>query len=86
MTDPAEHDQGSNDQDADMKFEVVVLPVSDVDRSKAFYERLGWRLDADRSVSADVRLISSHRQAQHARFSSVRTSRRLLRVLCRLCC
>jgi catechol 2,3-dioxygenase-like lactoylglutathione lyase family enzyme len=31
----------------DMRLEVVTLPVSDVDRSKAFYERLGWRLDAD---------------------------------------
>ena len=32
---------------ADMKLETVVIPVSDVDRAKAFYERLGWRLDAD---------------------------------------
>jgi catechol 2,3-dioxygenase-like lactoylglutathione lyase family enzyme len=32
---------------SDMKLEVVTLPVSDVDRAKAFYERLGWRLDAD---------------------------------------
>jgi len=31
----------------DLKLEVVVLPVSDVDRAKRFYERLGWRLDAD---------------------------------------
>jgi len=31
----------------DMKLEVVVLPVSDVDRAKRFYEGLGWRLDAD---------------------------------------
>jgi catechol 2,3-dioxygenase-like lactoylglutathione lyase family enzyme len=31
----------------DMKFEVVVIPVSDVDRAKEFYGRLGWRLDAD---------------------------------------
>jgi catechol 2,3-dioxygenase-like lactoylglutathione lyase family enzyme len=31
----------------DMKFEVAVIPVSDVDRSKRFYENLGWRLDAD---------------------------------------
>ena len=31
----------------DMKLEAVVLPVSDVDRAKAFYERLGWRQDAD---------------------------------------
>ena len=30
-----------------MKLEVVVLGVSDVDRAKAFYEKLGWRLDAD---------------------------------------
>jgi catechol 2,3-dioxygenase-like lactoylglutathione lyase family enzyme len=32
---------------ADMKLEVVVLPVSDADRSKRFYQELGWRLDAD---------------------------------------
>lgn len=31
----------------DMKFEVVVMPVSDVDRAKEFYARLGWRLDRD---------------------------------------
>jgi catechol 2,3-dioxygenase-like lactoylglutathione lyase family enzyme len=31
----------------DMKLEAVVIPVSDVDRAKEFYERLGWRLDAD---------------------------------------
>ena len=31
----------------DMKFEIVVIPVSDPDRSKEFYARLGWRLDAD---------------------------------------
>ena len=30
-----------------MKFEVIVIPVADVDRSKAFYTKLGWRLDAD---------------------------------------
>ena len=34
-------------KNVDMKLEVVVIPVSDVDRSKAFYEDLGWRLDAD---------------------------------------
>ena len=32
---------------ADMKFEIVVIPVSDADRAKEFYARLGWRLDAD---------------------------------------
>jgi catechol 2,3-dioxygenase-like lactoylglutathione lyase family enzyme len=31
----------------DMKFEIVVVPVSDIDRAKEFYQRLGWRLDAD---------------------------------------
>jgi catechol 2,3-dioxygenase-like lactoylglutathione lyase family enzyme len=34
-------------QSADMKLEVVVVPVSDVDRAKRFYQGLGWRLDAD---------------------------------------
>jgi catechol 2,3-dioxygenase-like lactoylglutathione lyase family enzyme len=33
----------------DMKLEVVVIPVSDVDRAKEFYAKLGWRLDADRA-------------------------------------
>lgn len=34
-------------QSVDMKLEVVVIPVSDVDRAKRFYGNLGWRLDAD---------------------------------------
>jgi catechol 2,3-dioxygenase-like lactoylglutathione lyase family enzyme len=42
---------------ADMKFEVAVIPVSDVDRAKEFYARLGWRLDADRSVGNAFRLV-----------------------------
>ena len=40
----------------DMKLEVVVIPVSDVDRAKEFYARLGWRLDADVAVD-NFRLI-----------------------------
>ena len=40
-----------------MRLEVVVLPVSDVDRAKEFYERLGWRLDADVVNSDDFRVI-----------------------------
>jgi catechol 2,3-dioxygenase-like lactoylglutathione lyase family enzyme len=40
-----------------MKLEVIVLPVSDVDRAKQFYEELGWRLDADFSTGADFRVI-----------------------------
>jgi catechol 2,3-dioxygenase-like lactoylglutathione lyase family enzyme len=31
----------------DMKFEIVIIPVSDVDRAKEFYTKLGWRLDGD---------------------------------------
>jgi catechol 2,3-dioxygenase-like lactoylglutathione lyase family enzyme len=38
-----------------MKLEVIVIPVSDVDRAKEFYGRLGWRLDADRG--GEFRLI-----------------------------
>jgi catechol 2,3-dioxygenase-like lactoylglutathione lyase family enzyme len=41
----------------DMKLEVVVIPVSDVDRAKEFYARIGWRLDADRSIGEDFRLV-----------------------------
>jgi catechol 2,3-dioxygenase-like lactoylglutathione lyase family enzyme len=41
----------------DMKLEVVVIPVADVDRAKAFYGRLGWRLDADFAASDDWRVI-----------------------------
>ena len=42
---------------ADMKFEIVVIPVSDVDRAKEFYGRLGWRLDADYDNGDDFRVI-----------------------------
>lgn len=41
----------------DMKLEVVIIPVSDVDRAKEFYQRLGWRLDADFAHGDDWRGI-----------------------------
>jgi catechol 2,3-dioxygenase-like lactoylglutathione lyase family enzyme len=41
----------------DMNLEVVTLPVADVDRAKAFYEGLGWRMDIDLVVSDDVRTV-----------------------------
>ena len=42
----------------DMKFEIVVIPVSDIDRAKEFYgEKLGWRLDADYDNGKDFRVI-----------------------------
>jgi catechol 2,3-dioxygenase-like lactoylglutathione lyase family enzyme len=41
----------------DLKLEVVVIPVSDVDRAKHFYSRLGWRLDADFPVGDAFRVV-----------------------------
>jgi catechol 2,3-dioxygenase-like lactoylglutathione lyase family enzyme len=41
----------------DMRLEVVVVPVSDVDRAKGFYAGLGWRLDADFSVGDGFRVV-----------------------------
>src|ERR1700747_2303563 len=47
----------NEEEPVDMKLEVVVLGVSDVDRAKAFYEKLGWRLDADFVNGHDFRVI-----------------------------
>jgi len=41
----------------DMKLEVSLIPVSDVDRAKEFYTRLGWRLDDDLVVGDDFRVV-----------------------------
>jgi hypothetical protein len=41
----------------DMKLEIIVIPVSDVDRAKEFYSNLGWRLDADFAHVDDWRVI-----------------------------
>jgi catechol 2,3-dioxygenase-like lactoylglutathione lyase family enzyme len=41
----------------DVRLEVVVVPVSDVDRAKGFYEMLGWRLDADLAVDDGYRVV-----------------------------
>jgi catechol 2,3-dioxygenase-like lactoylglutathione lyase family enzyme len=41
----------------DLKLEVVNLPVADVDRTKRFYQNLGWRLDGDFAVSEDLRVV-----------------------------
>jgi catechol 2,3-dioxygenase-like lactoylglutathione lyase family enzyme len=41
----------------DMKLEIAVIPVSDVDRAKRFYGSLGWRLDADYDSQNDFRVI-----------------------------
>ena len=47
---------GASSVRVDMKFELVVIPVSDVDRAKEFYAKLGWRLDAD-FAGDDIRII-----------------------------
>ena len=44
---PEDAATGTRATQIDLKLEVITLPVSDFDRAKAFYERLGWRLDAD---------------------------------------
>jgi catechol 2,3-dioxygenase-like lactoylglutathione lyase family enzyme len=41
----------------DMKLEVDIIPVSDVDRAKAFYERAGWRFDDDASPLEGLRIV-----------------------------
>jgi catechol 2,3-dioxygenase-like lactoylglutathione lyase family enzyme len=47
----------STQQTVDMKLEVVVVPVADVDRAKEFYGGLGWRLDADFAAADDWRVV-----------------------------
>ena len=47
----------TNPAKVDLKFEIVVIPVSDVDRAKEFYTKLGWRLDADFDSGQDFRVI-----------------------------
>jgi catechol 2,3-dioxygenase-like lactoylglutathione lyase family enzyme len=53
------HDTTSdaNVESLDMKFEIVVIPVSDVDRAKKFYQSLGWRLDAEYDSGKDFRIM-----------------------------
>jgi catechol 2,3-dioxygenase-like lactoylglutathione lyase family enzyme len=48
---------GAGVNDVDMKLEVVVIPVSDVDRAKEFYGSLGWRLDADFPFDNGFRVV-----------------------------
>src|SRR6202162_3338675 len=48
---------GAAAEAVDMRFEVVVIPVTDVDRSKEFYTKLGWRLDADFPFDNGFRVV-----------------------------
>jgi catechol 2,3-dioxygenase-like lactoylglutathione lyase family enzyme len=47
----------TNTKSIDTKLEIVVIPVSDIDRAKTFYQSLGWRLDADYDNGSDFRVI-----------------------------
>jgi len=56
----ARSDHASSDVAAgtvDMRLEVQIIPVSDVDRAKQFYQRLGWRLDADDAPLPGLRIV-----------------------------
>jgi hypothetical protein len=81
--------ESSRARTVDMKLEVVVIPVSDVDRAKRFYGGLGWRLDADLASGNEFRVVqftppgspcSIHFGTGRGRYkdsiSSCRTSRR----------
>ena len=56
------------------KLEVVILPVSDVERAKRFYMSLGWRLDADFTTGDDWRAVQLMPLAHRAPSSSARDS------------
>jgi catechol 2,3-dioxygenase-like lactoylglutathione lyase family enzyme len=58
--------EGSDVATAPARFEVTTLPVTDVDRAKAFYERLGWRLDIDFKPSPDTRGVQFTPPGSHA--------------------
>ena len=49
--------QSSNAATVDLKLEVMAIPVADIDRAKAFYEGLGWKLDADFMIGKDFRAV-----------------------------
>jgi catechol 2,3-dioxygenase-like lactoylglutathione lyase family enzyme len=52
-----ETNTGARANKMDLKFEIVVIPVSDVDRAKEFYANLGWRLDIDAGNGKDYRIV-----------------------------
>ena len=59
----------------DLKLELVVVPVSDVDRAAEFYEKaLGFRLDVDHHPNESFRVVQLRRRARSARSRSARAS------------
>lgn len=49
--------QNASSGKVDMKLEIDIIPVSDVDRSKQFYKRVGWRFDADEAPLEGLRIV-----------------------------
>ena len=60
----------------EIKLEVVTVPVSDVDRAKAFYESLGWRLDIDIEPREGVRIVQFTPPGSACSIQSARASLR----------
>jgi catechol 2,3-dioxygenase-like lactoylglutathione lyase family enzyme len=57
LTDAVRSNDATSVATFDTKLEIVIIPVSDVDRAKEFYGRLGWRLDADYDNGTDFRVV-----------------------------
>jgi catechol 2,3-dioxygenase-like lactoylglutathione lyase family enzyme len=57
QTDPTTLTPQPGDGTISMRFEATTLPVADVDRARAFYQRLGWRLDIDFRPAPDTRVV-----------------------------
>jgi catechol 2,3-dioxygenase-like lactoylglutathione lyase family enzyme len=57
QTDEVRSNDATSVAKVDTKLEIVVIPVSDVDRAKKFYVGLGWRLDADYDNGSDFRVV-----------------------------
>lgn len=53
---PERRADDDREQTMDFRLELVILPVSDVDRAKAFYDQLGWNMDQD-NVVGDLRFV-----------------------------
>jgi catechol 2,3-dioxygenase-like lactoylglutathione lyase family enzyme len=51
------HSTESRSNRVDFRLEIAIIPVSDVDRSKQFYEGIDWRLDADDAPMPDLRIV-----------------------------
>jgi len=56
-SDMTQQKSGASGMGVEMKLEVQIIPVSDVERSKQFYGRLGWRFDADLAPANGVRIV-----------------------------